>query len=316
MKQGQKIDLGMTGLDELFMTDAQRQEKKMPKIQEIPLELIDEFPDHPFKVRMDDDMRDLISSIKEQGLITPIILRPKDDGRYEVVSGHRRKKACELAGHQEIKAVVREMTRDEAIIMMVDANLQRTEILPSEKARAYKMRLDAIRRLPGRPPKDNSCPVGANLIGTRSDERLAESVPDSARQIQRYIRLNYLIPELIQVVDDGHMGLRPAIELSYIGDDEQRMVSKDIEFYDATPSHAQAKRMRALYNEGRLNREEIDRIMSEEKPNQKEKINLKYAEARKYIPSEVPYSKTPEYIMMVLQANYQREKRRAERDSR
>ena len=312
MKQGQKIDLGMTGLDELFMTDAQRQEKKMPKIQEIPLELIDEFPDHPFKVRMDDDMRDLISSIKEQGLITPIILRPKDDGRYEVVSGHRRKKACELAGHQEIKAEIRDLTRDEAIIMMVDANLQRTEILPSEKARAYKMRLDAIRRQGARTDL-TSCPVGTKL---RSDEELAKTVPDSARQIQRYIRLNYLIPELVQVVDDGRMGLRPAIELSYIGDDEQRMVSKDIEFYDATPSHAQAKRMRVLYNEGRLNREEIDRIMSEEKPNQKEKINLKYAEARKYIPSEVPYSKTPEYIMMVLQANYQREKRRAERDSR
>ena len=315
MKQGQNIDLGMTGLDELFMTDAQRQEKKMPKIQEIPLELIDEFPDHPFKVRMDDDMRDLISSIKEQGLITPIILRPKDDGRYEVVSGHRRKKACELAGHQEIKAEVRDLTRDEAIIMMVDANLQRTEILPSEKAKAYKMRLDAMNRQ-GLRSDLTFGPLGQKLQNINSREELAKYVPDSARQIQRYIRLNELIPELVQVVDDGRMGLRPAIEISYIGVDEQKMISKDIEFYDATPSHAQAKRMRVLYNEGRLDREAINQIMSEEKPNQKEKINLKYAEARKYIPSDVPYSKTPEYIMMVLQANYQREKRRAERDSR
>lgn len=185
MKQGQKIDLGMTGLDELFMTDAQRQEKKLPKIQEIPLELIDEFPDHPFKVRMDDDMRDLISSIKEQGLITPIILRPKDDGRYEVVSGHRRKKACELAGHQKIKAEVRDLTRDEAIIMMVDANLQRTEILPSEKAKAYKMRLDAIKRLPGRPSKENGAPLGLNFVGQKSRDILAKEVGDSKSQLRQ-----------------------------------------------------------------------------------------------------------------------------------
>ena len=313
MKQGQKIDLGMTGLDELFMTDAQRQEKKMPKIQEIPLELIDEFPDHPFKVRMDIDMQDLLASIKEQGLITPIILRPKDDGRYEIVSGHRRKRACELAGLQKIKSEVREMTRDEAIITMVDANLQRTEILPSEKAKAYKMRYDAIKRMSGERTDLTGDPVGPRL---KTSQIVAQEVHESPTQIKRYLRLNYLIPGLIKYVDDNRMGLRPAIEISYIGDDEQRMIAEDIEFYDATPSHAQAKRMRVLYNEGRLGREEIDQIMNEEKPNQKEKINLKYAEARKYIPSEVPYNKTPEYIMMVLQDHYQREKRRAERGSR
>ena len=313
MKQGQKIDLGMTGLDDLFMTDAQRQEKLMPKIQEIPIDLIDEFPDHPFKVRMDNDMEDLISSIKDQGLITPIILRAKDDGRYEIVSGHRRKKACELVGFHDIKAEVRDMTRDEAIIMMVDANLQRTEILPSEKAKAYKMRYDAVKRISGARTDLTGDPVGPRL---RASQIVAQDVNESPTQIKRYLRLNELIPELIQYVDNGRMGLRPAVELSYISTKDQKALSEAIEFYDATPSHAQARRIRALSDTNSLSRDDIEDIMGEEKPNQKEKINLRYAEARKYIPPEVPFNRTQEYIMKVLEDHYQRMKRRSERDDR
>ena len=212
MKSGQKIDLGLTGYDELFMNDQERAENKLPRIYDIPLSEIDPFPDHPFQVRMDEDMQLLVESIKERGLITPITLRKKDDGRYEIVSGHRRTKACEIAGLETVKAEIRELTRDEAIILMVDSNCQRTTILPSEKAKSYKMKLDAIKRLPGRPPKENGVPVGPVLLG-KSRELLAENSPDSNTQIQRYIRLNELIPEILEMVDEGKIAFRPAVEL-------------------------------------------------------------------------------------------------------
>ena len=212
MKDRPKIDLGMTGYDELFMNDQERAENRLPKIYDIPLSEIDDFPNHPFKVKDDEDMLQLVESVRARGIITPITLRQKEDGRYEIVSGHRRRKACEIAGFETIPAEIKELTRDEAIILMVESNLQRSVILPSEKAFSYKMRLEAMKRLPGRPSKDNVSPVGTNL---RSDEILAQEVGDSRNQINRYIRLTWLIPELLQLVDDGKIALRPAVELSY-----------------------------------------------------------------------------------------------------
>lgn len=197
MKSVQKIDLGLTGYDELFMNDAERKENKLPRIYDIPLSEIDDFPDHPFKVKLDEDMDQLVQSIKERGIITPVTLRPKEDGRYEIVSGHRRRKACELAGFDTVKAEVREMTRDEAIILMVESNLQRSVILPSEKAFSYKMRLEAMKRQAGRPSKENASPVATNFLQGRSDVELGEQVGESKDQVRRYIRLTELIPELL-----------------------------------------------------------------------------------------------------------------------
>jgi len=315
LKEGKMLDLGMNGYDELFMTDKQRQENKLPKIREIPLDQIDDFPDHPFQVKMNEDMQELVESIKENGLITPVILRTKEDGRFEIVSGHRRKKACEIAGMHTIKAEIREMTRDEAIILMVDANLQRSEILPSEKAKAYKMRLEAMKRQGRR--TDLTCdPVGHKFAGEKTVAVIADSSPDSKTQIQRYIRLNELIPELLELVDEGRIGMRPAVELSYLPKNEQQVLNDVIEYTDATPSHAQAIRLRAFSRDHLLGPNVIENVMNEEKPNQREKISFKFAEARKYIPAEVPYERTKEYIMKVLEDHYQRMKRRVERDDR
>lgn len=297
MRNGQKIDLGMTGYAELFMTDEERKTQTLPRIVDIPIEMIDDFPDHPFKVRMDEDMQQLVESIKERGLIHPVILRKKEDGRYEIVSGHRRKKACEIAGLTMIKAEVREMTRDEAIIMMVESNLQRSVILPSEKAYSYKMRLEAMKRMAGRPPKDNSGPVVQNF----SRDQLGEDVGESGRQISRYIRLTELQPEILELVDEGKIGLRPAVELSYLSRHEQDMLVQAMEYADCTPSHAQAIRLRAFSKDGTLGPHVIENVMNEEKPNQREKISLRYDDARKYIPSSIPYSKTGEYIMKALE---------------
>ena len=299
MRDKPKLDLGLTAYDELFKDDKEIREGRLPKIYDIPIELIDEFPDHPFKVRMDEDMDQLVESIKDRGLITPITLRPKEDGRYEIVSGHRRKKACEIAGLSVVKADVREMSRDEAIILMVESNLQRSTILPSEKAFSYKMRLEAIRRLPGRPLK-NSAPVGPNF-GEVSSKQVADEVGDSRTQVQRYIRLTELIPELLDLVDENQIALRPAVELSYLTCDEQQMVYKQILDCDCTPSHAQAIRMRKFSEEGRLNDAVVETIMQEEKPNQKEKIHIPYVQLRKYIPESVSYDDTRDYIMQALE---------------
>ena len=225
MKDRPKIDLGLTAFDDLFKDDQELKDSKLPKIYDIPIELIDDFPDHPFKVRMDEDMQQLVESVKERGLITPITLRQKEDGRYEIVSGHRRKKACEIAGLSFVKADVKEMTRDEAIILMVESNLQRSVILPSEKAFSYKMRLEALNRLPGR-PKGNLTPVVSEKL--RTNEELGKAVGESREQIRRYIRLTELIPELLDLVDEGKIALRPAVELSYLTPDEQELVNQSI----------------------------------------------------------------------------------------
>lgn len=312
MNERPLIDLGMTGYDELFMNDVERREAALPKIYNIPLSEIDDFPDHPFQVRLDEDMDQLMESIKERGVITPITLRQKTDGRYEIVSGHRRRKACELAGLATVPAEIKELTRDEAIILMVESNLQRSTILPSEKAFSYKMRLEAMKRLPGRPTKENVSPAGTHL---RSDEILAQTVGDSRNQINRYIRLTELIPDLLTMVDEGRIALRPAVELSYLGKLEQQDLAAAIGLSLATPSHTQAIKLRTFSKEGKLSPAVIESIMCEEKPNQKEKINIKYAEARKYIPSSVPYEQTGAYILKALEY-YHRHLERQRGDAR
>ena len=314
MKSVQKIDLGLTGYDELFMNDAERKENKLPRIYDIPLSEIDDFPDHPFKVKLDEDMDQLVQSIKERGIITPVTLRPKEDGRYEIVSGHRRRKACELAGFDTVKAEVRELTRDEAIILMVESNLQRSVILPSEKAFSYKMRLEAMKRQAGRPSQNNSSPVGIDLRGKQSLDVLGEEVGDSRNQIHRYIRLTELIPELLDLVDEGRIAFRPAVELSYLQKEEQSALLEQISYADATPSLAQAIKLKRFSQDGKLNNEVIESIMSEEKPNQREKINIKYAEARRFIPASVPYEKTGDYIMKALEYYHRYQERQKSRN--
>ena len=222
MPRVKKLDLGMTALDELFMNDKERAENKLPKIFDIPLSEIDDFPDHPYRVLDDEDMQNLMESISERGIITPAMVRKKEDGRYEMISGHRRKHASERLGLETIRCEVVEVSRDEAIILMVDSNAQRSEILPCDKGRAYKMKLDAIKRLPGRPSKENGGQVGHNYDGIKSRDLLAENAEDSGRQIQRYIRLTYLVPELQEFVDKGQMKMRPAVELSYLDEETQR----------------------------------------------------------------------------------------------
>lgn len=303
---GKKIDLGLTAYDELFMDDAGRTEAKLPRIYDIPLSEIDDFPDHPFQVRLDEDMDQLVQSIKDIGLITPVTLRQKENGRYEIISGHRRRKACELAGFDTVKAEIRELTRDEAIILMVESNLQRSVILPSEKAFAYKMRLEAMKRQ-GQRTDLTSGPVGQ----MRSRDALAESSGDSSRQIQRYIRLTELITKLLNIVDEGRIALRPAVEISYLTKSEQEALAEAIAVTEATPSHVQAIKMRKYSVEGRLTPEVIEVMMNEEKPNQKEKISFRTDKLRKYIPSNIPYEKTEDYVFKALeyyQRYFQRQK--------
>jgi ParB family chromosome partitioning protein len=298
LKEKPKLDLGLTAYDDLFKDDKEIRESKLPKIHDIPIELIDDFPDHPFKVRNDEDMDQLVESIKERGLITPITLRPKEDGRYEIVSGHRRKKACEIAGLSVVKADIRDMTRDEAIILMVESNLQRSTILPSEKALSYKMRLEALKRQ-GKRTDLTSNPLGGKLGETA--ELIGARTGDSTTQVRRYIRLTELIPELLALVDENQIALRPAVELSYLTYDEQEMVYKQILECDCTPSHAQAIRMRKFSEDGRLNDAVIETIMQEEKPNQKEKVHIPYVQVRKYIPENVKYEDTRDYIIQALE---------------
>ena len=310
---GRKSDFTLTKLDDLFTTQAQRDEEQLSKIRDIPLELIDDFPDHPFKVRDDEDMMQLVESVKERGVITPATVRQKEDGRYELVSGHRRKRACELAGFETLRSEIVDLNRDEATILMVESNFQRSEILPSEKAFAYKMRLEAMKRQAGRPRKENVSPVGTNL---RTDEQIAQETGDSRNQIHRYVRLTNLVPELLEFVDEGRIKMRPAVELSYLDEDCQRDVVDEIDLNDATPSHDQTIRMRKLFNEGNLTTEAIHAVMSEEKPNQREKIVLRGDRARQLIPKNIPVSQTEDFVCKALEHYNKFLRNRAERDSR
>ena len=308
---GRKSDFTLTKLDDLFTTQAQRDEEQLSKIRDIPLELIDDFPDHPFKVRDDQDMIQLVESVKERGVITPATVRQKVDGRYELVSGHRRKRACELAGFETLRSEIVDLNRDEATILMVESNFQRSEILPSEKAFAYKMRLEAMKRQGFRSDL-TSDPVGQKF----SVEKIADNSNDSKTQIQRYIRLTNLVPELLEFVDEGRIKMRPAVELSYLDEDCQRDVVDEIDLNDATPSHDQTIRMRKLFNEGNLTTEAIHAVMSEEKPNQKEKIVLRGDRVRQLIPKNIPVSQTEDFVCKALEHYNKFLRNRAERDSR
>ena len=312
---GRKSDFTLTKLDDLFSTQEQRDEEKLSKIRDIPLTEIDDFPDHPFKVRDDEDMAQLIESIKERGVITPATVRQKEDGRYELISGHRRKRACELAGFDTLRCEVVDLNRDEATILMVESNYQRSKILPSEKAFAYKMRLDAMKRQGER--NDLTCdPLGDKLAGTKSVMLLADKSDDSKTQIQRYIRLTNLVPELLEYVDEGRIKMRPAVELSFLDEDSQRDVVDEIDLNDATPSHDQTIRMRKFFEEGKLTTEAIQAIMSEEKPNQREKIVLRGDRVRQLIPKNIPISQTEDFVCKALEHYNNFLRSRADRDSR
>ena len=305
-----QIDLGLTGLDELFMDDKERTESKLPKIHEIPLSEIDEFPNHPFHIRLDEDMDQLVESIKERGIITPVTLRQKPDGRYEIVSGHRRTKACELAGLTTVKAEIKELSRDEAIILMVESNLQRTTILPSEKAFSYKMRLEAMNRQ-GQRTDLTSTPV---VSKSRSNEMLGEVGGESREQVRRYIRLTHLIPPLLDLVDAGKIAFRPAVELSYLTEEEQNSLLDSISSEQSTPSLAQALKMKEFSQNGRLNADVILSIMCEQKPNQKEKISFQSERLKPFIPKNFTAKQTEDYVIKALEYYHRYQLRQKERD--
>lgn len=309
-----KSDFALPTLDDLFSTQQEREDAKLEKIRNIPLDLIDDFPDHPFHVRDDEDMTQLVESIKANGVLTPAVLIQKKDGRYEIVSGHRRKRACELTGLTTLRSEIKDLTRDEAIVYMVESNFQRTTILPSEKAFAYKMRLEAIKRQGQR--TDLTSATLLQKSGKTSREIIAENSGESHEQVRKYIRLTNLIPELLQLVDEGRIKMRPAVELSYLDEDSQRDVALQIDINDCTPSHDQTIRMRKMFESGKLTTEAVEAIMSEEKPNQRERIVLHGDRVRSLIPKSVKLKDTEDYVCKALE-HYRRYLRsRAERDGR
>ena len=301
MARSRETKIELTAYDDLFQTDESREEEKLSKIRDIPISEIDEFPDHPFKVLMDEDMKQLVESIKRNGVMTPATVRLKEDGRYELISGHRRKKACELAGLETLKCEVKELTRDEAIIVMVESNLQRSVILPSEKAFAYKMRLEAMNRQAGRPSKDNLTPMVSDLDTTRTNEKLGKEVGESREQIRRYIRLTELVPEILQMVDERQIAFRPAVEISYLTEEQQYTLLEAMEYNDATPSLAQAIKMKKYNQDGKLTSEVIQSIMEEEKPNQKEKPAFRDERITKLIPKTVPKGQETDFVVKALE---------------
>jgi ParB family chromosome partitioning protein len=284
-------------IDDFFTTQEERDDMKKEKVEEIDISLLDQFPNHPFKVLENEDLKKLTESVKDNGILEPIIVRKKDNDRYEIISGHRRKRACELNNLKKMPCIIRNMTDDEATIYMVDSNMHREIIMPSEKAFAYKMRLDAMRRRQGERTDLTSAPVGQKF----SRESLAELTGDSHSQIQRYIRLTELIPTLLDIVDEGRIGMRPAVELSYLTKEEQSTLADAMSYMDATPSHDQAIRMRKMSGEGKLTPEAIEAIMGEEKPNQREKISFRADRLRQYIPKNFSPSQTEDYVMKALE---------------
>ena len=300
MANARDIEMKLPSLDDLFSSQEERDDAKLKRIYEIPLSEIDPFPDHPFKVRDDEDMMSLVESVRANGVLTPATVRKKDDGRYEVLSGHRRLRACQLAGIPVLRCEVVDMNRDEATIFMVESNFQRSTILPSEKAFAYKMRLDAMKRQ-GERTDLTSTPVGQKLKGTVSIDRLGKEVGDSSSQIQRYIRLTELLPEILDMVDEGQVAMRPAVELSYIPKLQQGLIWESMELEGCTPSYAQAIRMRRLSEDHKLTSEAIDAIMMEEKPNQKERIVLRGERFARLFPPDLPLSKREDYVAAAME---------------
>lgn len=301
----------LTSVDDLFSTQESRDEAKLERVINLSPGEISDFPNHPFKVRMDEEMQQMAESVKEHGVLVPALVREKSGGGYEMVAGHRRKRAAELAELSEIPCIVRNLTDDEAIIVMVDSNLQREKILPSEKAFAYKMRLEAMNRQAGRPKKENLTPAVSEK-NLRTNEQLAEKVGESREQIRRYIRLTYLLPEMLDMVDDGKIALRPAVELSYLAEKEQHFLLDTMFSEDCTPSHAQAIKMRKFSQEGKLNPDVILSIMQEEKPNQKEQIKIPKERISRYFAPGTPAQKIEDTIIKALEL-YRKRQRSMER---
>ena len=298
----------LTSLDSLFTTQEQRDEAKRDSVQDIPISQISDFPEHPFKVKQDEAMLEMAESVRQYGVLVPGLVRQLEDGSYQMVSGHRRKLASELAGRDTIPCIVRDLTDDEAVIIMVDSNLQRERVLPSEKAFAYKMKLDAMRRQAGRPSKENGVPLGHHFQQGKSREILADNSPDSNTQIQRYIRLTNLIPEILDMVDDGRIAFRPAVELSYLTEQEQSALYDTMGREDCTPSLAQAIKMKAFSRDGKLTDAVILSIMEEEKPNQKEQFRIPKERISKYFKPGTPARTMEDTIIKAL--DYYRERQR------
>lgn len=298
MARKQEIDFELPKLDDLFTTQQERDEAKLKKIHDIPLDQIDDFPSHPFKVMDDEEMLKLVESIREYGVITPAIVRKKEEGKYEMISGHRRKRACALAGIETLRAEVVEMSRDEAIIFMVDSNLQRTKILPSEKAFSYKMRLEAMKRQ-GKRTDLTSAPLERKFAEAR--DRIGYEVGESREQVRRYIRLTELISEILEMVDQEQVALRPAVEISYLPKKMQKTLCEIMDMEQCTPSHAQTIRMRRMLESGKLTEESLLAIMQEEKPNQKERLVLRDSRVQKLFPRNLPAEKREEYIIKAME---------------
>ena len=317
-EQGHEMKLPK--LDDLFTNQAQRDYEKAEKVEEIDISKISDFPNHPFKVNDDDKMEEMVKSIKQYGVILPVIVRPKENGTYEMISGHRRKRACELAGVKQIRSIVKDLSDDEATILMVDSNIQREEILPSEKAFAYKMKLEAMRHQGKRVDlleDETSTPMVEKLKGKTSVRLLGEQNNESAEQIRRYIRLTNLIPELLEQVDLKRIAFRPAVELSYLSEDNQYVVQNIFEFDEVTPSLSQAIRLKKLEQEGKLTEERIEEILGQEKPNQKEFIKIHNERIDKYIPQKIKESgKVEDFIIQCVEEHNKRERLKQERNAR
>lgn len=300
MSKERNTDFTLNSLDDLFTSQNERDNGYLPNIQDIPLELLDDFPNHPFRVRDDEDMLKLIESVSERGVLVPAIVRPKADGRYELISGHRRKRASECAEKKTLRCMVSDLDDDAATIIMVDSNIQRTDILPSEKAFAYKMKLDAMKHQ-GQRTDLTSNPQGRKLVNKETAQIVSEENGDSQTQVRRYVRLTYLVPELLEMVDEGRIKMRPAVEISYLDEDNQRDLVDAIDTEDCTPSHAQTIKMRKFFDEGKLSSDVITSIMQEEKPNQKEKIVIPNKTVEKYIPKSIPAEKRQDYVCKALE---------------
>ena len=302
MARNRESKIELTAYDDLFQTDESRAEAGLSKIRDIPISEIDEFPDHPFKVLMNEDMEQLVESVKRNGVMTPATVRLKEDGRYELISGHRRKKACEIAGLETLKCEVKELTRDEAIIVMVESNLQRSVILPSEKAFAYKMRLEAMKRQ-GQRSDLTSPPMVDRLTGKEAltASKIGKDTGESHEQIRRYIRLTELVPEILQMVDDRQIAFRPAVEISYLTEEQQYTLLEAMSYNDATPSLAQAIKMKKFNQDGKLTGEVIQSIMEEEKPNQREKPAFRDERITKLIPKSVPRGQETDFVVKALE---------------
>lgn len=310
MAKKNELDFHLPSADDLFSTQEEREDAKLKRIYEISLDEIDPFPKHPFKVKEDEDMKTLVDSIKEFGVLTPATVRRKEDGRYELLSGHRRKRACELAGLDTLRCEVVELDKDAATIFMVDSNLQRTTILPSEKAFSYKMRYDAMKRQAGARTDLTGDPLEPRL---KTSQLLALETSESASQIKRYIRLTYLIPQLLEMVDEGKIALRPAVEISYLPRDMQESLVAAIHYEDSTPSHAQARELRALSDKGILTQDLIYHMMGEEKPNQKDRFILKADRVKELFPKNLPISQREDYVVKAME-HYAKYRARRERE--